>query len=103
MTTALAGFQSGILFSTQYFSIPQRDSFRHKLNVEVQPITFYVVFILLLVFLSYREKVEMIPLVDNEMLLYYKIIASSSGKNFSTALLPPDFLQVCNICNYISV
>lgn len=52
-----------------FFSIPQRDSFRRKLNVEVQPVTFYVVFILLLVFPSYREKVEMIPLVDNEMLL----------------------------------
>ena len=52
-----------------FFAMPQRDSFRHELDVEVQPVSFYVVFILFLVFLSYREKVEIIPLVDNEMLL----------------------------------
>lgn len=49
--------------------MPQRDSFQHELDVEVQPVSFYVVFILFLVFLSYREKVEIIRLVDNEMLL----------------------------------
>lgn len=70
MTTVLARFQSGIsALNPVFFLCPQRDSFRHQLDVEVQPVSFYVVFILFLVFLSYREKVEMIPLVDNEMLL----------------------------------